>query len=140
MSILLGCSHCPDMHEKLVNDFGLTPVKTEWRTAWSVAVPKTFEQISTDVEVDKKPSPLLKELDAYLPPTAWAALFVLLPLYLGVGAVDWVDTIHSSAVSLLDHQDAAAFSGDWVLYILRHVLLYIAVSKFALEWQDPNSR
>ena len=124
------------MHDKLVRDFGFTPVKTDWRTAWSVSVPKTFDR-----QQQQQSQPVGSGLDnSYLPPTALAALAVVLPLYLGVGAVDWVDTIHSSAVSLLDHQDPVAFTGDWMLYILRHVLLYIGISKFALEWQDPNTR
>lgn len=131
------------MHEKLGRDLGFTPVMTEWRTAWSVSVPNTFgggaaERRDTSKPTEE-PASLFQGLDSYLPPTAWAALVALFPLYLGVGAVDWIDTIHSSAVSLLDHEDIVAFSADWMLYLLRHVLLYVGVSKFALEWQDPSS-
>ena len=156
IALLYGCSHCPDLHAKIVRDFGFTATKTEWRYAWSVEVPKTFAQngavsgggaaddLTTAATSSRGGSTteewsIWKELYSYLPPTAWAALVVLFPLYLGIGAIDWVDTIHSSAVSLLDEHDSLAFSGEWVLYLLRHVLLYVAVSKFALEWQDPNS-
>lgn len=137
MALLYGCSHCPDLHSKLVRDMGFSARKTEWRTAWSVSVPKTFKGEPTGSGAASGES-LMADMATYLPPTAWAAMLVLFPLYLGVGAVDWIDTIHSSAVSLLDHNDAVAFGGDWMLYILRHVLLYVGVSKFALEWQDPK--
>lgn len=136
MALLYGCSHCPDLHNKLVRDMGFSARKTEWRTAWSVSVPKTFQGGSSNSATSGES--LVADMATYLPPTAWAAMLALFPLYLGVGAVDWIDTIHSSAVSLLDHNDAAAFGGDWMLYILRHVLLYVGVSKFALEWQDPK--
>jgi hypothetical protein len=138
-------SHCPDLHQKIVTDLGFSPIKTEWRTAWSVSVPKTFEgggvlpkSNKQSVEQQSVVSEPVGGLYSYLPPTAWAALVLLIPLYLGVGAVDWIDTIHSSYVSMLDHQDPAAFAGDWILYLLRHVVLYIGVSKFALEWQEPS--
>jgi len=142
MALLYGCSHCPDLHNKLVRDMSFSARKTEWRTAWSVSVPKTFqgEQSVSSSEAGGESASFMTDMSTYLPPTAWAAMVALFPLYLGVGAVDWLDTIHSSAVSLLDNNDAVAFAGDWMLYILRHVLLYVGVSKFALEWQDPSSK
>ena len=152
LALLYGCSHCPDLHSKLAQDLGFSPIKTEWRTAWSVSVPTRFtggEKSASESPNDngdhrvtvapKAEISIWEDLYSYLPPTAWAALIVLFPMYLGVGAVDWIDTIHSSAVSLLDENDALSFCGDWVLYLLRHVLLYVGVSKFALEWQDPGN-
>ncbi|CAB9503522.1 expressed unknown protein [Seminavis robusta] len=151
LALLYGCSHCPDLHTKLVRDFGFAPTKTTWRTAWSVSVPNTFARgdnngpnvapaATKQENVDDSSMQLLSDLTNSLPPTAWAALFVLFPLYLGVGAVDWVDTIHSSSVSLLEKHNPVSFTGDWFLYLIRHVLCYIGVSKFSLEWQDPNNR
>lgn len=151
LALLYGCSHCPDLASKLVRDFGFSHTKTEWRSAWSVSVPTTFatgkEKIESDDKIDdsattvgmKEEASIWEDLYSYLPPTAWAALLVLFPMYLAVGAVDWIDTIHTSFVSLLDENDALSFCGDWTLYLLRRVLLYVGVSKFALEWQDPNS-
>jgi len=151
LALLYGCSHCPDLHTKLISDLAFALIKTEWRTAWSVSVPTTFageqsdnpdcyttiDRVST-VSTQSEPY-IWTEVFSYLPPTAWGALLLLFPLYLVVGAADWIDTIHSSSVSLLDENDVLSFGGDWLLYLLRHGLLYVGLSKFALEWQDPGS-
>jgi hypothetical protein len=142
-ALLYGCSHCPDLHSKLVKNLGFVPIKTEWRTAWSVAVPNTFSNNNNNDSKCSSAAGAITQSEnewiQYLPPTAWAALMVLFPLYLGIGAVDWVDCIHSSAVSLLESDDTFAFVSEWLLYLLRHVLLYVGLSKFALEWQDNNN-
>ena len=61
------------------------------------------------------------------------ALAVILPAYLLVGSADWLEWIHASVVD--------GSSGDWAgaaaesaLYLLRHVALLVAISKFAIEW------
>lgn len=36
IGIFYGAGHFKDMHQKLVNDFGLQPVKTEWMDAWEL--------------------------------------------------------------------------------------------------------
>lgn len=142
-ALLYGCSHCPDLHAKLVQDHGFKPTKTEWRTAWSVSVPNTFNgknPVHAAGKSKNTPETVWSDLYTFLPPTAWAALVVLFPLYLGVAAVDWIDCIHSSTVSLWEDHDSVSFVTEWMLYLLRHVLLYVGVSKFALEWQDPDNR
>ena len=148
LALLYGCSHCPDLHTKLVQDFGFSATKTEWRTAWSVSVATTFakekKNLQGSPDADEKlgqskpDRSLQEEVYLSLPPTAWAALVVMFPLYLGVGAVDWVDTIHSSSVSLFENHDTVSFGGEWLFYLLRHVLLYVGVSKLTLEWKDGN--
>ena len=56
-----------------------------------------------------------------------------LPAYLAVGSADWVEWVKAFVVD--------GSSGDWpaaaaesALYLLRHVALLVAISKFALEW------
>lgn len=149
LALLYGCSHCPDLHTKLVQDLGFSATKTEWRTSWSVSVPTTFAKEKIILQgspnakgksdQSKSDRSLQEDLYLSLPPTAWAALIVMFPLYLGVGAVDWVDTIHSSSVFLFENHDPGSFGGEWLFYLLRHVLLYVGVSKLTLEWKDGNS-
>ena len=61
------------------------------------------------------------------------ALALFLPAYLAVGSADWVEWVKAFVVD--------GSSGDWpaaaaesALYLLRHVALLVAISKFALEW------
>jgi hypothetical protein len=111
-ALLYGSSHCPDLHSKLVG-MGFTHTETTWRTAWSVN--------------ENQPN------GTNLPALAAA----LLVFYLVIGALDWVGMMGGFAQSLLDTDpiEAALVAS---LYLLRHVLLYLGLSKFLVDWTNSN--
>ena len=113
-ALLYGSSHCPDLHTKL-RASGFIPLKTTWRTAWSVTE-------NSDQE------------DTSLIP----AILALSALYLGVGACDWVATIGDVSQGFVENKsaDSAAAIG---LYLIRHVLLYLGLSKFLIDWTNHNN-
>eukprot|EP00980_Cylindrotheca_fusiformis_P006028 scaffold1293_cov205-Cylindrotheca_fusiformis.AAC.1 len=99
-ALLYGSSHCPDLHSKL-NSLGYRPTKTTWRTAWSVQ--------ESEGE------------DSLLPS------LLVLGLYLIIGALDWVGAMGDFAQPWIegDFLDAGIVA---VFYLVRHVLLYLALS------------
>lgn len=109
-ALLYGSSHCPDLHGKL-RSLGYKATKTTWRTAWSVKE---------------------NEEDTILP-----ALFAALGFYLAVGALDWV--------GMMGEFSQAAIDGDFLesgavaaFYLIRHVLLFLGLSKFLVDWTNQN--
>lgn len=111
IALLYGCNHCADLHQRLLAE-GFAPVKTEWRTAWSVRLPTTTTE------------PAIK---------ATLAVGLLLPLYFLLGGIDWIGAWHAVAkASEQQHwQDATLEAG---LYLTRHVFMYVALSKYLLDW------
>ncbi len=113
-ALLYGCSHCSDLHAKLVTD-GFTPVNTTWRTAWSV------QEESQDNF-------------AIVP-----VLTLLLMSYLSVGALDWIGMLGEVSKVWEAEQDnylnAVVVA---LLYLLRHVLLYLGLSKFLVDWTNSK--
>jgi hypothetical protein len=109
-ALLYGSSHCPDLHAKL-SSIGFSPTKTTWRTAWSVQE---------------------REEDTILP-----ALGGALVLYLVVGALDWVGMMGDVSQDWVDgnYIDSGLVGG---LYLVRHVLLYMGLSKFLVDWTNTN--
>jgi hypothetical protein len=113
-ALLYGCSHCPDLHSKLVAE-GFRPTKTSWRTAWSV-------QERSD------------NSSAVVP-----ALTLLLVGYLGVGALDWVGVMGDVSQIWVRDQESYLDAGVAAsLYLVRHVLLYLGFSKFLVDWTSSN--
>lgn len=86
-------------------------MKTTWRTAWSVEE---------------------NEQEMILP-----ALFVFLTGYLVIGALDWVEMLGDSSEAWIDGKllDSGVVVG---LYLIRHVLLYLGLSKFLVNWTNKN--
>ena len=107
-ALLYGSSHCPDIHTKLVGD-GFKPMKTSWRTAWSV------RESSQD--------------------SIWPGLSTALFIYLGVGALDWVGCLGEVSQTVVDGKYLDA-SLTISLYLARHVLLYVGLSKFLVDWTN----
>ena len=105
IALLYGCSHCPDLHQKL-QTAGFVAVQSTWRTAWSVPYHKTSNNNSND--------------------TALLASTVAV-MYLWVGGLDWISTWQH-------------FSPELGLgYLLRHVLLYVGLSRLFLDWRHPTT-
>ena len=65
-----------------------------------------------------------------------ALLAVLVTLYLTVSAGDWISTWQS----LIQADSALDVSLDAFLYLIRHVLLYVGLSKLVLlDWQTSST-
>jgi hypothetical protein len=118
VALLYGCNHCPDLHVKLQAE-GFAPLKTEWRTAWSVAL--SNQGAATDQTTR----------------TALVSLFVLLPLYFVVGGMDWISTLRDVAEAA-DTTDFVTAAADASLYLVRHVLLYVGLSRFLIDWEKGD--
>ena len=113
LALLYGCSHCPHLHQELIEDHGFRPIKIEWRTAWRVPSAQYQEHAFS---------------------TTTIGLFVVLFLYLAVGGFDWVATLGDLA-----RQDSAIdVVVVAVLYLVRRLLLYVALSKVLLDWETPD--
>lgn len=118
VALLYGSSHCPDLHKKLVA-MGFQPTKTTWRTAWSVQDSSSVAETKADENQG-------------LP-----ALGIFLVFYLIIGALDWVGIVGDTSSLLLDsnYLDASVEVGA---YLVRHVLLYLGLSKFLIDWTNTS--
>jgi hypothetical protein len=58
---------------------------------------------------------------------------VILPMYLLLGGLDWVSTIGDlgNALEGREYLDGVAAA---LLYLVRHVALYVGISKFVVDW------
>ena len=113
-ALLYGCSHCPDLHYRLLAE-GFRPTKTSWRTAWSV-------QEMADDNLTVVPALALLSLG-----------------YLGVGALDWVGIMDDVSQIWVPNQGGYLDAGvAALLYLVRHVLLYLGFSKFLVDWTSSN--
>ena len=66
-------------------------------------------------------------------------LAVLLTAYLGIGALDWVGMMGDASQSLFEQHDYIDASLIIALYLVKHVALYLGLSKFLIDW-DKNKR
>jgi len=120
-ALLYGSSHCPDLHNKLMA-IGFSPTKTEWRTAWSVQ--ESTSPVGTKDSDDQNSKGL-------------PALSTFLVFYLIIGALDWVGIVGDTSSLVLDanYLDASIEVGA---YLVRHVLLYLGLSKFLIDWTNTS--
>jgi len=154
VALLYGSSHCEDLHDRLLS-LGFVPASKEWRTAFDVPVEVTAAGILMPqeelVDMVLKQQKIRDDVDdsdnafgnmyqgvrsVFSSMTAdrtTRGVLVILLAYLTVGGLDWIATWESIA------QDAVSASSlevgvDAVLYLIRHVLLYVALSKLLLDW------
>jgi len=135
VALLYGSSHCPDLHAKLLKT-GFEHTETEWRTAWSV---QESNGGSGAAAVTGGAAAARGEDDGTrggrgVPP---AQLGVFLVVYLIVGALDWVGIVGDTASLLLDSSYLDALA-EAALYLARHVLLYLGLSKFLIDWTNAD--
>jgi hypothetical protein len=142
IAILYGCLHCPDLHARLVRT-GFTPVQKTWRTAWSVPVPAFTGTRLLDSTVLQ----LLALLVFYLGVGGldWIAT-VGDVTHAAAGLVRDV-TAPSATSSAQQPASPSSFSlsglpavflspstwnvvEDYALYLVRHLFLYVGLSKF----------
>ena len=155
IALLYGAGHCQDLHGRLEEE-GYVPVRTEWRTAFRASAPKwgdyfnverDFSRTSVSAEAVKSETDTSSELSQFgkgvINSLSTSALesaavgLVVLPLYLLIGGLDWVSTLQEVGVALdsAEYIDAAA---AMILYLVRHVALYVGISKFVIDWGGDN--
>jgi len=137
VALLYGCNHCPDLHAKLCQS-GFAPIKQEWRTAWSVQLQQptmTLSSSSTETTTTTNKSNRSSVTNAT---SSLGFGVALLFLYLGVGGADWIATWKDvgTAIESNVRDEAAALA---LFYLLRHVLLYVGLSKLVLDFGSNSS-
>ncbi len=136
VALLYGAGHCRDLHRRLVEQEGLTPISTEWRTAFRATAPRWGDFVtvndrvklwSKDIASSSTPSITVSTLESV------AVGLVILPMYLLVGGFDWVSTMGAlgNAIEGRVYLDGVAAV---LLYLVRHVALYVGISKFVVDW------
>jgi hypothetical protein len=136
VSLLYGGMHCGDLQDKL-RAVGFVPARIDWRTAWSVTVPQLGTgALSTSRATSRQG--LLGSFAATASPAALAVGLVVLPFYFFVGGMDWISAMEqvARAVEQANVVDATLVLG---LYLIRHLLLYVGLSKFVVEWDGSTS-
>lgn len=129
IAVLYGGMHCSDMKSKLVR-LGFSPTKTSWRTAWSVQVPS--------FGTAQNAGGIMENFASVVSPDAVAIGLVVLPLYFLVGGMDWIATLQDVAQQL-ESGDYVDASIETLLYLIRHVVLYLSLAKFFVEWDGGQS-
>jgi hypothetical protein len=128
-ALLYGAMHCPDLYSKLLAQ-GFVPIKTSWRTAWSVRVPS----FGTSTDTTKGEGKFLEAFaGANVSPNALGVGLVIVPLYLAIGGLDWIGTVQEVTSSLRAGNLPEAIFAE-VLYLVRHVALYLGLAKFVVDW------
>jgi len=122
VALLYGSSHCPDLHNKLVA-MGFQQTNITWRTVWSVEESKSMIQTATANVANETQG---------LP-----ALGIFLVFYLIIGALDWVGIVGDTFSQLFD-SNYIDMSVYIALYLVRHVLLYLGLSKFLIDWTNSG--
>jgi len=147
VALLYGAGHCHDLQNRLQEE-GMIPIRTEWRTAFRATAPKWGDFINTD-DWQTKSSDIASSLPSQIqgeemvkslsPATleSVAVGLVILPLYLVVGGFDWVSTMGELGSSLDKgmYLDGVA---DVLLYLVRHVALYVGIAKFVVDWGNAD--
>mmetsp|Transcript_6349 Transcript_6349/g.11591 ORF Transcript_6349/g.11591 Transcript_6349/m.11591 type:complete len:610 (-) Transcript_6349:93-1922(-) len=146
IALLYGAGHCKDLHRRLVQEEGMTPVRTEWRTAFRATAPRWGDFVNVDDWKAKTsdiasslPSSVLGDGEGIFKSMSVSTLesvavgLVILPLYLLVGGLDWVSTMGDLGKALDGGLYLDGFA-DVLLYLVRHVALYVGISKFVVDW------
>ena len=141
VALLYGAGHCHDLHNRLVNEEGMIPIRTEWRTAFRATTPRWGDFVDMDDWRAKSNNiasrlvdgeDIVKSMSAETLESVAVGL-VILPLYLLIGGLDWVSTLSDLGQSLDKglYLDGIA---DVFLYLIRHAALYVGISKFVVDW------
>mmetsp|Transcript_29424 Transcript_29424/g.61616 ORF Transcript_29424/g.61616 Transcript_29424/m.61616 type:complete len:623 (-) Transcript_29424:56-1924(-) len=149
IALLYGAAHCRDLQRRLVEEEGMVPVRTEWRTAFRATAPRwgdyfemdglvarskdvTTGPSSSSSELSKLGEDVMKSMSLSTLESVAVGL-VVLPLYFLIGGLDWVSTLGDLGTAL----DGGLYPDGLAavfLYLLRHVALYVAISKFVVDW------
>jgi hypothetical protein len=152
IALLYGAGHCRDLHDRLEAE-GYVPVRTEWRTAFRASAPKWGDYFNVDRDFANKnvsaevaaasanslSTELTRFSEGVISSLSTSALesaavgLVVLPLYLLIGGLDWVSTLQELGLALENGQYVDGMAG-MILYLVRHVALYVGISKFVIDW------
>lgn len=134
-AMLYGAMHCKDLQSRF-EKLGYSVSNVEWRTAWSVSVP-TFGSgnmeeptVSFAANKDKRS---WGNFAMPVDPTDLGIGLVLVPLYLIIGGFDWIGTVKDIAQSLDGGSVVDSFAIA-IFYLMRHLAMYLGLSKFVVEW------
>jgi len=143
-ALLYGASHCLDLQHRLQAD-GFVPVKTEWRTAWTVDVPpfglgsgSGNNRVGGGSGSKEMLPAFVSELTSSSSSNGIAVALVVLPMYFAVGGFDWLATI-GEVGGALDKGDIGDGMLEVALYLVRHVALYLGLAKFVVDWDGQNT-
>lgn len=145
IALLYGAGHCRDLHRRLVRTEGMTPARTEWRTAFRATVPRWGDLAGVDGWVTSRSRDVVSSLPMSMGMggvvesmsvstlESVAVGIVVLPLYMLVGGFDWVTTISDLESSF---RGGAYLDGiaAVMLYLVRHVAMYVGIAKFVVDW------
>jgi len=126
ISLIYGVHHCPDILNKLLQYDNNQYVVTDrsWRTAF--AMPSTTTTAtSTNNNLAATPSFAL-------------TVTTLIVGYLSLSAFDWFSLLQSFALAFESKVDIFEISFDVVAYILRHIIVYLTLVKFLIQWDDRS--
>jgi len=140
-ALLYGAMHCQDLQSRF-EKMGYTVRNVEWRTAWSVSVPSFGSasrgrgQGSSTADVPASASVggmSWGNFASSADPKDVGIGLVIVPMYLLVGGLDWLGTVQDIANAL----DQSAFVDGFaiaVFYLMRHLAMYLGLSKFVVSW------
>lgn len=112
MALLYGSRHCPDLQRRL-QVLGFGAIRTQWRTAWTITIARHHPSSSA------------------ITTTVASSLGMA---YLAMGGLDWIGT-HQDVLNAMTQQHWDDGCVYVVAYLVRHVLLYVAISKFVVNWK-----
>jgi len=135
-AILYGALHGQDLQKRLEN-IGFHVQKIDWRTAWSVTVPEygTGKRIEEGKNRMRDDNQKISWGNFATPKNSGdlSLALVVLPLYLITGGLDWLDTVQT-VKNTVDSEDLVSCFVTLSLYLVRHVALYLSISKFVIDW------
>lgn len=142
---LYGAGHCRDLHQRLVQVEGMTPIRTEWRTAFRATAPQWGKDLVATVnqngnaitndwtEGASNNEQTSLESNSISTLESVAVGLVILPLYMLIGGFDWVSTISDAEYSFRGGMYVDGILST-LLYVLRHAAMYVGLSKFVVDW------
>lgn len=141
-ALLYGAMHCQDLQSRM-EKMGFVLRKVEWRKAWSVNVP-TFGMGENNLALvgknnnSPRSNSIMSDFVSSNSPSDIAIGIVIVPIYLLIGGLDWLVTVNEIAQSL----DQSLWTDSIVtaiLYVIRHLALYLALAKFVVEWDGESN-
>ena len=129
VAVLFGGLHCRDLEVRLGASFGakrLTQVEPQWRRAWVIEEGVDGHSMDATRALRSTPS----KSKSLLPLVATAV-----PFYFLVGALDWLTELRTFIDGgILGAEPWPEVVLELVLYVVRHSVLLIGLSKVAVDW------
>jgi len=123
IALVYGVHHCPDILSKLLqyDDSQYVVVDRSWRTAFNMS------SATTEKAKANKNNPSL------------AIMITLIALgYLSLSAFDWFSLLQAFALGIEHQMDVFEITFDVFAYVLRHLIVYLTLVKFLIQWDDRS--